>query len=81
LQQYRGASGEMLDQQSLETIFTAIGEKISVQEIQQFLKSKQINEMNYAGKKVLSKKAIAVLIDHFLKPFEKQIDIEGNLVK
>ncbi len=81
LQQYRGASGEMLDQQSLETIFTAIGEKISVQEIHQFLQSKQINEMNYAGKKVLSKKAIAVLVDHFLKPFEKQIDIEGNLVK
>lgn len=81
LQQYRGASGEMLDVHSLETIFTAIGEKISLQEIQQFLQSKQINEMNYAGKKVLSKKAIAVLIDHYLNPFEKQIDIEGNLVK
>lgn len=81
LQQYRGASGEMLDQQSLATIFTQIGEKISVQDIQQILNSNKIDEVEYAGKKVLSKKAIAILIDHFLKPFEKQIDIEGNLIE
>jgi hypothetical protein len=81
LQQYRGASGELLDVQSLETIFTAIGEKISVQDIHQILISKKITEVDIAGKKVLSKKAIAVLIDHFLKPFEKNIDIEGNLIQ
>lgn len=81
LQQYRGASGEMLDQQSLATIFTAIGEKISVQDVQLILHINQIAEVVFAGKKVLSKKAIAVLIDHFLKPFEKKIDIEGKLLE
>ncbi|MGZ5253054.1 MAG: FAD-dependent oxidoreductase [Flavitalea sp.] len=76
---YRGASGEMLDGQSLTTLFAEAGFKISVQEIEQFLSSEKIVQLDYGGKKVLSKKAIAVLIDHFLKPFEKEIDIEGNL--
>ena len=42
---------------------------------------KEVSLKDFAGKKVFSKKAIAVLIDHFLKPFDKEIDIEGNLIE
>lgn len=81
LQQYRGASGEMLDEQSLAKIISETGEKISVGEIEQLLASKNLIKIDYKDKKVLSKKAIAVLLDHFLKPFIKEINIEGNLTE
>ncbi len=80
LNTYRAASGEMLDSQSLAMLLEAAGVKVSADQLNNELAKNKIEAISYNNKKVLSRRAIAVLLDAFIDPFSRPIDIEGSLL-
>ncbi|MDR3711487.1 MAG: FAD-dependent oxidoreductase [Puia sp.] len=59
----------------LRRIFLAAGRPVSKGDMQMSLSRIK----GYSPDTVLSRRAVAVLIDHYLKPFERSIDIDGAL--
>jgi hypothetical protein len=79
LQQYRDASGELLDTASLSSLFALVGSKVTAAEVASFLAKQAVEALESSGRKVLSRRAVALLVDQYLKPFNRSIDIRGNL--
>lgn len=79
LLQYRDASGELLDTASLSALFAVIGVKVTAADMASYLAKQEVAEVESSGRKVLSRRAVALLVDAYLKPFERRIDIRGQL--
>jgi hypothetical protein len=78
---YRGASGELMNAASLVSLFHEIGVKISLDDIAGVLMERKVDNLLINGKKLLSRRAVALIIDKYLKSFERPINISGNLTK
>lgn len=76
---YRDASGETIDVVAFAGILKVIDKNIPTTDIHHFLLMKGVTELEMNGKKLLSRRAVALLLDEYLKPFEREVDIEGNL--
>lgn len=77
-QTYRAASGDMLDENALSQLLTvAAGKEISTAAIRQQMQQLSLSTISYQQKQVLSRRAIAALVDSFLHPFDIDVDIIG----
>jgi hypothetical protein len=76
---YRDASGEMIDVAAFAGILNVFNKNVPPDEIHRFLKRKGVADLELSGKKLLTRRAIALLLDEYLKPFEREITIEGDL--
>lgn len=76
---YRAASGELLDTASLSVLFGVVGVKAAAAELQQVLEQQKVAVAEAGGRTVLSRRAVALLVDQYLKPFEQAVDIKGQL--
>lgn len=72
-------SGKFVDAEFCAKLLAAAARKnITTADITDYLKSQGIIS-DYKQKDYLSRRSIAVLIDHFLNPFTQAVDFEGNL--
>jgi len=72
-------SGEQSNAEFVSKLFTSLLHKdISVGDLHKALKGRDFKE-ELQKQTVLNRRTIAVLTDHFLHPFDRQIDFEGNL--
>lgn len=76
---YRDASGEMIDVAAFAGILNVLNKNITQSDIYKFLNDKGVADLELAGKKILNRRAVALLLNEYLKPFERAVDIEGNL--
>jgi hypothetical protein len=79
LLQYRDASGELLDTASLSTLLAVVGVKVPPSDIAAYLAQQKVAELESSGRTVLSRRAVALLVDVYLKPFQRRIDMRGHL--
>ena len=79
LLQYRDASGEWLDTASLAALFALVGVKVPAQDLDRYLAAQKVAALESGGRRVLSRRAVALLVDEYLKPFARRIDIRGSL--
>ena len=74
LKTYWAASGEMLTITSLIQIIREVGVVITERQV-----NKDLAAAGIVAKKYLSRRAIAVLLDRYLHPFDKAVSINGML--
>lgn len=79
LNTYWAASGDLLTVVGFINIVNTAGTAVTEQQVYEALARAHINLPRDAGGTTLNRRAIAVLVDHFLHPFEKQLTISGNL--
>lgn len=79
LKTYWAASGEMLTVAELVKIFKAISVEVSVQQLIKDLIDAHLNLPREKAVQTLNRRAVAVLLDKHLHPFEKSITISGSL--
>lgn len=79
LLQYRDASGELLDTASLSGLFAVVGVKVPAGDLDRYLAAQKVAPLESGGRRVLSRRAVALLVDEYLKLFERSIDIRGHL--
>jgi len=79
LKHYWGASGELLTAEGLTEIFKLTGKDIRLEEIVSFFREKQLSTVKTGTRDALTRRAVALLTDYFLNPFDRHVDIEGNL--
>ncbi len=78
LRTYWGASGEPLNLRFLLELLEKSGHKTSLQEIQQNWASLHLSGTPTADME-LNRRSTAVLIDHYLQPFQRGVDYAGQL--
>ncbi|NTS43720.1 FAD-dependent oxidoreductase [Flavisolibacter sp. BT320] len=78
LENYLDASGEMLTLQSALKLFAAAGVKLQAEKVMADWKQVQKGQA-LAENTVLNRQAIAWLIDHYLKPFERPVNHKGEV--
>lgn len=79
LQTYRDASGEWLDTASLSALFALVGVKAAPAVLAQSLAARGVGAVPAGGRPVLTRRAVALLVDEYLAPFDRRIDIRGQL--
>lgn len=79
LLQYRDASGELLDTASLAALFAEIGVRVPAMDMHRYLVTQKVEPLQSGGRPVLSRRAVALLVDKYLEPFQRGIDIRGQL--
>jgi hypothetical protein len=76
LKNYLEASGELLTLASLLTIFEVAGVKLTESKVRGDWQAIKAGEP-LTGDQVLNRKTIAWLVDKYLQPFERPVDIKG----
>lgn len=72
------ASGESLNVKDLQEILAAIGKQISATEVEQLLNRAGISGA-VQDSTVLNRRKVAVILDSYLKLFEREVDFKGNV--
>lgn len=78
---YKEASGDLITPQSLVILLNAAGALIDTVQVKADLQKANISIADCHGRVELSRRAIALLIDKYLKPFEKAVSIKGQLIE
>ncbi|HEV7331711.1 MAG TPA: FAD-dependent oxidoreductase [Flavisolibacter sp.] len=76
LENYLDASGEMLTLNSILKIFDAVGVKLSAEKVKADWPRKQLV---MEADKMLNRKSIAWLVDRYLQPFERPVNMKGEV--
>jgi hypothetical protein len=78
LQNYLEASGELLTLSSLLTIFKAAGVELTESKVRADWQAVHANGQ-LAEEQVLNRKTIAWLVDKYLRPFERPVNVKGHV--
>lgn len=78
LKTYLGGSGEMLTPKSFVEIMEVIKQPVTLAQLQASWGTLSPNS-SWNENGTLPRRTLAVMLDHYLHPFEKQVDFNGNL--
>jgi hypothetical protein len=78
LKTFLGGSGEMLTPQSFIEIMKVIKQPVTLAQLQADWQTLSANS-SWNENSAMPRRTLAALLDHYLHPFEKQVDFNGNL--
>lgn len=74
------ASGQPLRMSYLREIISALGTAVSLDDLRQCWINAKLSR-TFSAELYLNRREAAVLVDHFLRPFEKPVDLSGEVIK